>query len=256
MNEVDIVKMYVDDKASTYVIAEKYNTYPNKIRRTLKKLGIELNTRAEAQSLAIASGRAKHPTEGKPRPKEIREKISEGVFKNWQNLSEEEKQERVDKAKLQWYNMTEQERIALRKVAAEAVRQAAKDGSKMEVFLCKALNEYGYDVLFHKTGLIPNENLEVDLFLPDINVAIEIDGPSHFFPIWGEDNLQKHIKSDSKKSGLLLTYGFMVIRIKHLTKNLSEKNKRDVFNSLLPILQKVKKKFPPKGKRYIELEVN
>ena len=84
----------------------------------------------------------------------------------------------------------------------------------------------------------------------------------HFFPIWGDDdvqkqaNLQKRIKADAHKSGLLLAQGFVLIRVKHLTKSLSEKHKRNVLESVLELLNKIEKKFPPKTKRYIELEVN
>lgn len=255
MNDQEIVEMYVERKMSTHAIAEQLNTYPNKIRRTLIKYGIPLNDKSVAQQQAIETGRAKHPTKGKKRSPVIRQRISEKIYQNWKNLSSEEYQKRVDQSRTQWYNMTEQERELLRKSAAEAVRQAAKDGSKMEKFLMVELNKKGYEVIFHKTGLIPNNNLEIDMFIPSINCAIEIDGPAHFFPIWGEENLQKHIKSDAHKTGLLLGYGFVVIRIKHLTKNLSEKHKRDALNSLCDLLKKIEKKFPSKGNRYIELEV-
>ena len=94
MNEVEIVDMYVNQKLSTYVIAEKLATYPNKIRRTLKKLGIELNDRSEAQKLAIETGRSKHPTLGIKRNQDVKNRISETVFKNWQNISEEKRLKR------------------------------------------------------------------------------------------------------------------------------------------------------------------
>ena len=77
MNEQDIVDMYINQHMSTYAIAEKYETYPNKIRRILKKLNIELNDKSEAQRIAIKSGRSQHPTEGKERGPEVKQKISE-----------------------------------------------------------------------------------------------------------------------------------------------------------------------------------
>ena len=256
MNEQEIVRLYTQENLSTYIIAEMYGTYPNKIKRVLNKLGIELNSKSTAQKIALKTGRTPHPTKGEKRSQEVKEKISEGVYKNWKNISEKEYQKRVDRSKAQWYNMTEQEREALRNSAALAVRAAARDGSKMEKFLAEELPKIGYEVIFHKVGLIPNDTLEVDLFLPGLNTVIEIDGPSHFYPIWGEENLQRHINADSKKSGLLLAGDFAVIRIKHLVKNMSEKHKRDILNSLSIILKQIENKFPPKGKRYIELEVN
>jgi very-short-patch-repair endonuclease len=256
MNEQDVIDMYTNQKLSTYVIAEKYGTYPNKVRRLLKKRGIELNDKSEAQKLAIQSGRSKHPTEGTKRDEEVKRKISDGVHQSWQKISAKERQERVDKSRLQWYNMTELERDNLRKSAAIAVRAAAKDGSKMERFLQIELTKKGYDVVFHKTGLIASETLEVDLFLPQLNTAIEVDGPAHFLPIWGEDNLQRHVNADAHKSGLLLLQGFVVIRIKHIAKNLSDKHKRDVLEQLLEALNKISVKFPDDKHRYIELEVS
>lgn len=255
MNEQDIVDMYVNQKQSPYVIAEKYNTYPNKIRRLLKKRGIELNNKSVAQKNALETGRTKHPTQGQKRDDAVKEKISETLSQNWKNISEKEREKRVDSARQQWYNMSENERENLRKAAAIAVRQAAKDGSQIEQFLFAELIKAGYNPLFHEKGLIPNQNMEIDIFVPGLNTAIEIDGPAHFYPIWGEENLQKHIKSDSHKSGLLLNCGFMVVRIKHMSKSLSQKNKRDVLREVLSILGKIKEKFPEKGNRYIEVEI-
>ena len=255
LNINDIVDMYVKQNCSTYVIADKYDTYPNKIRRLLLKQGVMLDDKSTAQKKALESGRSKHPTEGTTRSQKIKIQISESVYQHWQGITDEERARRVDKAKLQWNSMTELEHRALREAAAKAVREASKNGSKMERFLLDKLPLRGYNVLFHKTGLIPNNDLEIDLFIPELRTAVEIDGPAHFLPIWGAANLQKHIKADAQKSGLLLSQGFVVIRVKHLTKSLSEKHKRDVLQRIVEELEKIRKKFPSETKRYIELEI-
>jgi len=262
LNITDIIDMYVHQNCSTYVIAKKYNTYPNKVRRLLLKNGIELDDKSTAQKKALKAGRSKHPTEGTKRSEGVRIQISESVHEHWQNLTNEEYQDRVEKARIQWDEMSETDRKALRDAAAIAVREASKNGSKMERFLLDKLVLEGYNILFHKKGLLPSQDLEIDLFVPELKVAIEIDGPAHFLPIWGETQaekqkiLQKHIKSDAHKSGLLLSQGFVVIRVKHLTKSLSEKHKRDVLDRVLTELDKIRNKFPSKTKRYIELEVS
>ena len=46
------------------------------------------------------------------------------------------------------------------------------------------------------------------------NIAIEVDGPSHFAPVWGEQSLQRNIEYDKKKTGLILGKGYKLIRIK------------------------------------------
>jgi very-short-patch-repair endonuclease len=259
---VDIVDMYVEQDCSTYVIAKKYDTYPNKIRRLLIKNGVQLDDKSEAQKKALKSGRSKHPTEGTKRSEEVKTKISESVYTNWQNLTPEEREQRSEKAREQWNNMSLEERKALREAAAQAVREASKKGSKMERFLLDNLRSKGYNILFHQEGIIPNENLEIDLFVPELKTVIEIDGPSHFFPIWGETdvereaNLQRQIKSDAHKSGLLLAQGFVIIRIKHLARSLSQKHQRDALGAIVEALENIREKFPTKSKRYIELEVS
>lgn len=248
-----ILTMY-DNNESTYVIAQEFNTYPNKIRRVLLKNGRTLRSKKEAQKLALATGRSEHPTEGKERSEEVKTQISESTHKYWKKMSPKEHQKRVDRAREQWYNMSEAERDAMNQAASRAIREASRNGSKLEQFLRDKIEEH-YSVIFHKTGLVANTDLEVDLFIPSIKTAIEVDGPSHFFPIWGEEKLKKHIKADADKTGLLLNGGFCIVRVKHTAKNVSEKYKRDLLKLLLETLKKIDKKFPPKGKRFIELEV-
>ena len=249
-----LIKQYVDNGRSTYEIAEELDTYPNKVRRMLLKLGVELRSKSVAQSNALNTGRPKHPTKGTTRSEEDKVKISEGMYNHWCNMTDDEREKRSEQAKKQWKSMSLQEKENLRKAAAEAVRKAGKEGSKMEKFLHRELTEGGYSVIFHKKGLIPNDRLEVDLFLPELKVAIELEGPSHFFPIWGESNLRRHVRADAHKSGLLLSAGYVIVRIKHLTKSVSNKSQRVMLESVLGCLEKIKAEFPPKGKRFIELE--
>ena len=55
--EKKVIKMYNKQNMSTYQIAELLDTYPNKVRRTLKKHGHELKSKSSAQSNALKSGR-------------------------------------------------------------------------------------------------------------------------------------------------------------------------------------------------------
>ena len=50
--ERKILKLYQDKRWSTYQIAEKLNTYPNKVRRILTKNGIKLRNSKNAQTNA------------------------------------------------------------------------------------------------------------------------------------------------------------------------------------------------------------
>ena len=254
-NSKVLIDGYEKEKKSISELAEELDTYPNKVRRALKHLGVNIRSKSEAQKLALERGKHPHPTKGTKRSEETKIKISESVHNNWENMDEAEKNRRSEMAKEQWANMSDEDKANLKDAAAQGIRYASKNGSKMEIFLKNFLNENGFKVLFHIKGILAGVDQEMDLYVPQLKTAIEIDGPAHFFPIWGEENLQRHIASDDKKNGLLLSKGLVVLRIKHLTKNLSEKNKRDVAEFVLNALKEIENKFPPKGKRFFELEV-
>lgn len=251
-----ILNMYEVENKSIGEIAKELNTYPNKIRRILIKLGAKMKTKSEAQKLALQSGRHKHPTKGKERDESTKLKISNSVADYWENMDENDYQERVEKGQKQWENMSETEKHELQKAAGDAVRKAAKEGSKMEKYIYEELVSNGYTVQFHRKGLIINEDLEVDIFVVDLETIIEIDGPAHFLPIWGQESLNKHIKADAHKNGLLLSNGYIVLRIKNMAKSISEKKRRDAAQEILKTLKKIENKKPSKNNRYIELEIN
>lgn len=253
MNDREIVNKYRSGH-STYDLAELYKTYPNKIRRILIKNGVELKTKSEAQKNAIDKGKSLLPTKGKHRSKEEKLKISMGLKKRWENIDDETYKKYVQQAKERWNAISEYDKKEMQKSAIRAIRLAGVEGSKLEKFLKTELEENGYQIEIHKKNLIPNENLEIDLYVPSLKTIIEVDGPSHFLPIWGEDKLQKQIKSDSQKTGLVLSKGFCVIRIKHLSDSLSLIDRENMKENLISILSDIHCEFPKKSHRYIEIE--
>ena len=250
-----LIKEYIHKKRSFACIASELGTYSNKIRRAAINLGIEPRGKSAAQKLALKKGRHPHPTKGKERTEEEKEKISESVAASWQNLSEEEYESRVEKAKIQWEAMSDVDKEALRRAASEAVRRTSKEGSKLERFLLRQIKEAGYKTQFHRKNLIANERLEIDIFIPELKTAIEVDGPAHFLPIWGHESLSRNLRADSEKSGLLITKGFAIIRVRHLSKHVSHKNMRDLWAKVRRQLEKIEKRFPSASKRFIEIEV-
>lgn len=236
-------------------IGKLCNKHPNTIRRDAIKAGIEPKTRAVAQSMAIEAGIHKHPTRGRQRTPEEKIKISEGVANVWENMSEEELEARKELGRERWAAMSDKEKEDFQAKAGEAIRKAAKEGSKLEKFLYQELVQHNYNVRFHTTKFVKNEHLHLDLFLPILNVVIEVDGPSHFLPIWGEDALQKSRRADADKDGLLLSMGYCVIRVQQ-TKSMSDKYKRDLSAELIETLEKIKRKFPDRQNRHITIGGN
>lgn len=250
----EIIKRYKEGQ-SPYEIAQALNTYANKVRRLLIKAGIELRDHSKAQSLALTSGRTDHPTKGKKRSEATKRAIGEKVYAHWQNKSEEEKEKWVENCRAKWESLSSGQKQHIYKLAGEGIRRAAKEGSSLEKFLNKFLTERGFDVIFHKKGLIPADKLEVDIFLPALKTIIEIDGPTHFLPIWGEDKLRQVMSADAHKSGLLLAEGYVIVRVKYIVKKLSNKRKIDLGEKVAALLADIRNEFPDANKRFIEIEV-
>ncbi len=246
---------YEQNKRSIRDIANELKTYPNKIRRELIKMGYKMRTKSEAQTNSIAAGRNTHPTKGKKRPEELKIRISENVAKSWEGIDEEERSKRVKSAQQQWKNMSFEEKALFRKAGAEAVRETTKTGSKLERFLRDSLIELGHEVEFHRDALIPNEKLQIDLFLPALKIAIEIDGPSHFLPIWGDGPLIKTMEADRKKNSLLITHGYVVLRVRNVMKTISEINKRDLLQNVVDKIERIEANFPDLHNRIITIDL-
>ena len=253
IDEGYVIKQY-QQNSSTYSIAKELGTYPKKIERILKKNGITLRTRSQAQANAIKTGRSKHPTKGEKRSEEEKNKISKGKELSWKNTSEEDREKFSQQAKERWEKIPADKKKEMMEKAGRALRIAAIEGSKAEKFLQRKLNEMGYDVILHKKDLIEG-NFEIDLFLPELNTIIEIDGPQHFLPVFGEKKLQEVIKFDSIKNGLLVSKGFCVVRVRYLCKNMSRAVERKLWDLVSEQVGKIQDKFPTKSKRFIELEI-
>ena len=254
MNDFDkkVIKLYNKENRSTYEIAEMLETYPNKIRRTLKKHGYELKSKSSAQSNALKSGRRPHPTAGKQRTLSERVKISSSLSSYWDEMNEKEKSRRSKQAKDRWAEMSSDQKETMQRTRVDAIRKSAKEGSKLEKFFQEKLSQAGFSVRVHEV-IIPAENLEIDLYIPDLKTIIEVDGPSHFLPIWGEDKLQKQINADLRKSCALLSKGYAVVRVKSLGQE-SLSKREQLAEEVIALLNKISNKFPPKSKRFIEVE--
>lgn len=254
MDEKEIVRLYTKEGKSTYEIALYFKTYANKIRRILLKHGVELKNKSDAQKNALKNGTAKIPTQGLKRTKEERLKISKSLQNRWDNISEKDYNKHIECAKKRWKALTEEEKKNMMTSAINAIQKAGKEGSKLEKFLRYELNKAGFKIEVHKKNLIVNENLEIDMYFPELKTIIEIDGPSHFLPIWGEEKLQKQIKADENKTGLILSKGLAIIRVKNLSDSLSLASQENLKNKLITILKDISNKFPKESDRYIEIE--
>lgn len=245
--------LYTNKNQSFKDIADSLGTYANKIRRDAIKFKIKIRDKSEAQKNALNTGKHSHPTKGKNRSEETKQKIGDAVLKSWEVLDAEILAQRKLKAKQNWENMTNDKRLYIQQKANEAVRESSKKGSKLENFLVNELIKDGYKIQFHQEQVLANTKLQIDIMIPSMNVAIEVDGPSHFAPVWGDDTLKKNIKYDQKKTGLILGKGLALIRIKQ-SMDYSISRSRLIYSKLKIVLNNINQQFPSAGDRTFFIE--
>jgi hypothetical protein len=237
MNEkVNILrKKHVNGDMSIKRIAEEYGTYPNKVLRDAKKFGIKVDSKAEAQKKALKAGVAKHPTEGTERPIEVKQKIAKKRHENWENLSESERKKEVKKLR----QMYKDQKVKMHESPNKALklREAAQKGSKLELYVFRAvIDRYGA-AIHQREDAIGTETFHIDIFL-EPNIAIEIDGPAHFEAIWGEDKLESTQNKDFRKHAACLAKGYYFVSVINDRKFSINYGDR-VLEQLFPILDKI-----------------
>ena len=203
----------------------------------------------------MSTGKVEHPTKGKERSELVKSKIGHSVMEAWEGLDDKELQSRKDKARQNWENLSDDVKQNILHQANIAVREASKKGSKLESFLLKNLISDGFRVDFHKEQSLLNTKLQIDLFMPTLNIAIEVDGVSHFEPVWGEDALKRNKGYDNKKTGLILGKGLVLIRVIQ-KKDFSKARAQVIYDELKETIDNIKNKFPDKDNRNIILGDN
>lgn len=256
MPNYELISKLYDEGKSLREVADITKCPVTSICRLFKKNGKPLRDKVEAASLAVENGKILSPTEGKKRTEREKDKIASGLAGWWESMSEEDRESFKDVARERWNGISEQDKEERQRRAGEALRTAAVEGSKLEKFLYKYLTTEGYHVIMHKKGLIAGEKYEIDLYLPEQKIAIEIDGPHHFLPIFGESRLRQAIKYDNIKNGTLTSNGLCVIRVKLLLKGYSKYASKQISKMVLDEIKKIEKKFPSEKNRVIELETD
>jgi very-short-patch-repair endonuclease len=249
-----LTDLHYDQKLSMAEIAEKFGTYLNKLLRDAKTINFQKRSKSDVQREALLAGKRKHPTKGKPRSEATKAKISEGVGEKWDSLSDKERKQRSESGKEAWNALDDSKKIEIHQKANKAIRETTKSGSKLEHFLRETLTNQGYSLLFHMDHTLMNQKLQLDMLIPALGIVIEVDGPSHHQPIWGQQTLQKNNKADTQKNGLCLSMGLWVIRVKQ-TKRLSFRYLNDIGAKLLAKVKEIESGSIPKVRENMIIEV-
>lgn len=213
--------MYVNEMLSTYQIAEKLRSTPYQVRKALLHAGVELRSRGEATKVALDSGRMKHPTRGRKRTSREKDVISIEVQKSWSKKPADKRESHAKLARERYAGLGEGGQQRLQKMAGDGIREAARKGSRLERAVLEHLRRSGHDVAWQAELTAGGSPLKVDVLVRDARCAVEVDGPSHHEPVWGEEQLSKARAADNKKNGLLVGAGWRVIRLRQRRKYLS-----------------------------------
>lgn len=239
-----LIDLYINKGLSIRNVAKELGVGGSLISRLLVFHKIPIRDKSQAQKIALDNGTSTHPTKGKKIDQKTRVKIGESLYKIWQknrkNLTEKYRAIGIEV----WNSIPEEKKKEMKDKAATALKKSSQFGSKLEFFLFNYLSTNNFRCVLHKKHLVTAEQLEIDIFLPEDGICIEVDGLSHYYPIWGDEELQQRIDCDAKKNGLLLNDGYVIIRIRNLKNYVSQAALRDVGGKLINIINDIKKKFP------------
>lgn len=227
---------YHNQGLSLRKIATNAGVSVSTIKRDCDKLNIGTRSHSDAQKLALASG-TPHPTKGKTHSDETKQKIADGMYDAWKN--DIDKADRSEKSKEAWKRLDHTKRKEIKHKAAVAIRDASINGSKLERYFLENLSKFGFKASFHHEKTLGGTRLQVDMMIQDMGIAMEINGLSHYSPIWGDKSYNRTKNADNTKRALLLNNGFTLINIKN-TKASSNKRFQMLLAELVDLLNKIK----------------
>lgn len=215
INAQIVRELYVEQGLSMRKVAEQVGVPLATLSRFMKKQGISSRSKGEAQKNFLKEN--DHQMKGRRHTAETKKKISSSLGEFWDSLSDEEREEVKKKIgsawRRKWAGMSDSERKLMMEGLSSKARDAQGQGSRLERFIAEELRNRGYVVEERTTHYTAGKDFEVDLALPKELIAIEVDGPTHFLPIYGEEHLEQQRERDARKDEMINAVGYSVLRI-------------------------------------------
>lgn len=216
INEQEIIRLYIDEGLSMRKVAAVVGAPLATLSRFMKKHGIITRSKAQAQKNYLKEN--DHQMQGRKHTDETKKKISLGLGEFWDGLSDDERDEvkrKIGSAwKRKWEAMSEQDRQIMMEGLSSKAKQAQGKGSRLERFIAEELRNRGYHVEERSTNYTAGKDFEVDLALPNEMIAIEVDGPTHFLPIYTNEHLEQQQARDARKDDMINAIGYSVLRVR------------------------------------------
>jgi very-short-patch-repair endonuclease len=232
------VQQYVDEKRSFHSIGRELGKNPKTIRDAVIKAGCQPRSKSQAQKLHVA----KHgPPIQRPRTDEEKRRISDGHARRITSMSHDEierwKSNLRQRATAQWAGLDKDAKELLMAPMREGAKAQVGRGSKGENKIGDLLREHGYNI--ERRSRAFSRPFEIDILLIKERVAIEVDGPTHFDPIYGTDHLARTTARDGIKNAFLTQLGVHVIRVQDRTTSYSLSACVRATNEILEILKSI-----------------
>jgi very-short-patch-repair endonuclease len=216
INEADVRRLYLERGLSMRKVAEAVGAPLATLSRFMKKAGIAARDKAQAQKNFLKDN--DHQMKGRKHSDETKKKISHSLGDFWDDLSDEEREEfkrKIGSAwQRKWAGMSEVERKLMMEGLSNKAKEAQGKGSRLERFITEELRGRGYLVEERSTHYTGGKDFEVDLALPNEMIALEVDGPTHFLPIYGDEHLEQQQERDARKDEMINAVGYSVLRVR------------------------------------------
>ena len=199
---------------------------------------IQMRDKSKAQKHYLEDN--EHPMLGKNHSESTRRKISHSLEEFWNGISPQEREEykaRIGSAwKNKWASMTDEEKENMLAMLSEKSKET-KGSSKLEKFIAQSLRDAGFLVEEKTANYTPGNQFEIDIALPKFGIMIEVDGPTHFKPIYGEESLLRQQERDERKNAIIIGAGLNLLRIQDDNGPISALR----FRKILKVIEQIKK---------------
>jgi hypothetical protein len=214
---------YVQQQKSTVEISKMTETYPEQVRRALKKYNIPVRSRSKASRNFYENG-GENARKGYKFTEQEKEVASLIAKEFWLSGDSSEARKKISKSsKKMWENVSDEEKKEIVARLHQACRLASINGSKTQIHIAELLqNKYGYEVLTGVTQLVGIGNLEVDIALPAKSIVIEVDGITHFDDVYSDNRFERAQEHDARKNNILNQAGWSVIRVQLMCERYSK----------------------------------
>jgi very-short-patch-repair endonuclease len=226
INMSEVKRLIETEKLSTYGVAEQLGCNQSHVVRLIAKYNkenpgspISKRDKSEAQKNFIKRT-GKHQREGTLHSDDSKERISDSMRDVYDGPKGDEIREKIAQQRQdEWASLNASQKADILQNLKQSSRAKAQsgEGSNFENYLADMLKQHGFQVEQRTKAYTPGQKFHVDIALPLDKIIIEVDGPTHWSPIYGDNELQKVQAKDTGKDNILNMNGWNILRVQDIS---------------------------------------